>query len=269
VVGTKPTYGRISRYGIFPFSYTLDHVGFLTRSVEDAAILLGILAGSDPLDPTASPEPAPDYLRACKSLRRPPRIGIVREYYQEKSEEEVWRHTEKTWMQLRRAGAPVEEAKMPSSFAAVQDAHRIIMRVEAASFHEKLLETHRDRYPPKLRELVEIGLLIAGVDYLRAQKIKRQFRRQMDEVMRQFDCLLTPATSSAAPQGLSSTGDPHFQVPWSLSGLPTVGIPTGLNRQGLPLGVQLVGQAFAEGKLFAEARWCEKVLQLSLSPNPG
>jgi aspartyl-tRNA(Asn)/glutamyl-tRNA(Gln) amidotransferase subunit A len=191
----------------------------------------------------------------------------VQEYYKEKSEKQVWQHTEKTLMQLKKAGGRVEEVKMPPSFAAVQDAHRIIMRVEAASFHEKLLEKHRDQYRPKLRELVEIGLLIPSADYLRAQKIKRQFRRQMDEVMQHFDCLLTPATSSAAPPGLSSTGDPHFQVPWSLSGLPTVGIPTGLNPQGLPLGIQLVGGAFAEGKLFAVARWCEKVLQVSLSPD--
>lgn len=269
VVGTKPTYGRISRYGVFPLSYTLDHVGFLTRTVEDAAILLGILAGSDPQDPTASREAVLDYVRSCKSFRKSPRIGIVKEYYKEKSEEHVWRHTEKTLTHLERAGGRVEEVKMPPSFAAVQDAHRIIMRVEAASFHEKLLEKHRDQYRPKLRELVEIGLLIPSVDYLRAQKIKRQFRGQMDQVMQHFDCLLTPATSSAAPQGLSSTGDPHFQVPWSLSGLPTVGIPTGLNPQGLPLGIQLVGQGFAEGKLFAAARWCEKVLQVSLSPPLG
>ena len=160
VVGTKPTYGRISRYGVFPLGYTLDHVGFLTRTVEDAAILLGVLAGSDPHDPTASPEPVPDYLRSCRSLRRPPRIGIIREYYQEKSEEQVWRHTEKVLMQLKKAGAPVEEVKMPPSFAAVQDAQRVIMRVEGASFHQNLLEKHRDLYRPKLRELVEIGLLI-------------------------------------------------------------------------------------------------------------
>jgi amidase len=155
---------------------------------------------------------------------------------------------------------------MPPSFAAVQDAQRVIMRVEGASFHQKLLEKHRDLYRPKLRELVEIGLLIPSVDYLRAQKVKRQFRDQMDRVLERFDCLFTPAVSSPAPPGLSSTGDPHFQAPWSLSGLPAVGLPTGLASQGLPLGIQLVGAAFAEGKLLAAARWCEKVLGVSLWP---
>lgn len=269
IVGLKPTYGRISRHGVFPLSWTLDHVGVLTRSVEDAAILLGILAGSDAQDPTTSKEPVPDYVRSSKSLRKPPRIGVVRAFYKEKSEEEVWKLTEETLANLERAGGRVEEVKMPASFPAVQDTLRIIMRAEGASFHEKLFEKHRDQYRPKIRELVEIGLLVPSVNYLRAQKIKRQFRRQMDEVMRQFDCLLTPATSSAAPQGISSTGDPHFQVPWSLSGLPAIGIPIGLNREGLPLGIQLVGGAYGEGKLFAAARWCEKVLHVSLSPNLG
>jgi aspartyl-tRNA(Asn)/glutamyl-tRNA(Gln) amidotransferase subunit A len=266
VVGLKPSYGRISRYGIFPFSWTLDHVGILTRSVEDAAILLGILAGSDPQDRSASQEAIPDYIRASRSWRHSPRIGLVEEYYKEKSEEEVWRHTRKTLRQLERSGARVEVVKMPASFSTVQEAIRIIMRVEGASFHEKLFKQHRDQYSPKLRELVEIGLLIPGVDYLRAQRIKRQFRREMDQVLQPFDCLLTPATSTAAPQGLSSTGDPHFQVPWSLSGLPTIGLPTGLDPRGLPLGVQLVGRAFAEGKLLAVARWVEKVLRVSLFP---
>ena len=266
VVGLKPTYGRISRYGVFALSWTLDHVGFLTRSVEDAAILLGILAGQDPADRTTRPQPVPDYMRSLRSLRRPPRIGIVREFYQEKSVASVWKHTEKILNQLKRAGGKMREVKMPESFAVVQDAHRIIMWVEAAAYHEKLFEKNREQYSPKMREMVEIGLLIPSVDYLRAQKIKRLFRREMDHVMQEYDCLLTPATSSAAPKNLSSTGDPWFQVPWSLSGLPAISIPSGLNDEGLPLGIQLVGTAYAEGKLFAVARWCEKVLDVHLSP---
>src|SRR4030043_95535 len=113
VVGLKPTYGRISRYGVFPLGWTLDHVGVLTRSVKDAAILLGILAGYDPKDRTTSPEPVPDYLRAFTSTRRPPRIGVVRDFYREKAAGYVWRHTEKVLARLKKAGARLEEAKMP------------------------------------------------------------------------------------------------------------------------------------------------------------
>jgi Asp-tRNA(Asn)/Glu-tRNA(Gln) amidotransferase A subunit family amidase len=105
------------------------------------------------------------------------------------------------------------------------------------------------------------------VDYLRAQKIKRQFRRHMEVIWQQFDCLLTPSTSSPAPRGLASTGDAWFQVPWSLSGLPTITIPSGLSQEGLPLGIQLIGGAFSEKKLLAAAYWCEKILHLSILPN--
>jgi aspartyl-tRNA(Asn)/glutamyl-tRNA(Gln) amidotransferase subunit A len=269
VIGLKPTYGRISRHGVVALSWTLDHVGLFTRSVGDAAILLGVLAGHDPQDPSTSKEPVPDYTRSGRPPRKPPRIGVVRAFFEEKSEEQVWSHTEKTMARLEKAGARITEVEMPPSFAAVQDAHRIIMRVEGAAFHEKLFEQNQEKYRPKLRELIQIGLLIPGVDYLRAQKIKRLFRRDMEGVMQKYDCLLTPSISSPAPPGLSSTGNPWFQVPWSLSGLPAINLPSGLSKEGLPLGIQLIGGAFEEGKLLAVARWCEKVLQVSLLPKLG
>jgi Asp-tRNA(Asn)/Glu-tRNA(Gln) amidotransferase A subunit family amidase len=108
-----------------------------------------------------------------------------------------------------------------------------------------------------------VGLLIPGGDYLRAQKIKGLFRREMEAILRNYDCLLSPATSTSAPKGLASTGNPWFQVPWSLSGLPTVGLPSGFDSQGLPLAVQLIGKAFAEGPLLAAAKWCEESLSIA------
>jgi aspartyl-tRNA(Asn)/glutamyl-tRNA(Gln) amidotransferase subunit A len=263
VVGLKPTYGRISRYGVLPFSWSLDHVGVFARTVADAAILLQVLAGFDPLDPTTSREPVPDYARVKKSSRAP-FIGVVEEFYQKNSEGQVWKNTEEVLARLQKAGAKVETVKMPESFAVVHDAHRIIMRTEGAAFHQPLYQKHRELYRPKLRELIEIGSLIPGVDYLAAYRIKREFRRHMDRVMERYDLLLTPSTSSPAPQGLESTGDAWFQVPWSFSGLPTVTIPSGLSKEGLPLGVQLAGGAFAEGKLLAMARWCEKGIGVAL-----
>jgi aspartyl-tRNA(Asn)/glutamyl-tRNA(Gln) amidotransferase subunit A len=266
VVGLKPTYGRISRHGVIACSWTLDHVGILARSVTDAAVLLGVLAGHDPQDPSTSTEGVPDYSPSGRSSRKPPHIGVVRAFYAEKSEEQVWSHTEKALAKLKKAGAHILEVKMPSSFHIVPHAHKIVMQAEAAAFHRKLFEEHRDQYGPKIRERTEVGLLIPGVDYLRAQQIKRLFRREMDKVMKQYDCLLTPTTSSPAPQGLSSTGNPWFQVPWSFSGLPTITIPSGLSDSGLPLGIQLVGAAYSEGKLLAAAKWCEGVMNFSFPP---
>ena len=264
VVGLKPTYGRISRYGVFPFSWSLDHIGVFTRTVSDAAILLTVLAGYDPQDPTTTREPVSDYTRTPR-LSRPPFIGVVQDFYQKNSEAQVWQNMQKALVRLKKAGARVEKIKMPASFAVVHDAHRIVMRTEGAAFHGKFYGKHADLYRPKLRELVEVGSLIPGVHYLGAHRIKREFRRDMDKVMERYDFLLTPSTSSPAPRGLQSTGDAWFQVPWSFSGLPTITLPSGLSREGLPLGIQLVGQAFGEGKLLAVARWCEKVLPGSLA----
>ncbi|MGQ9693261.1 MAG: amidase [Thermodesulfobacteriota bacterium] len=266
VVGFKPSYGRISRHGVFALAWTLDHVGFLTRTVADAALMLKVLAGGDAHDLACSNRPVPEYQKFLVPPLVPPKLGIVREFYQEKSEQEVWANFEETVEKMRRAGAEIADVKMPPSFSLVHDAHRIIMRVEAAAFHEKIFLRHREEYGPKLRELVETGFLISGVDYIQAQKIKNLFRKEMDEVMEKYDCLLTPTTSSVAPRGLSSTGDPWFQVPWSLSGLPTIALPTGLNGEGLPLSLQLIGPAFKEEKLLAAASWCEKALQVYLFP---
>ena len=262
VVGLKPTYGRISRYGVIPFSWSLDHVGVFTRTVADAAILLTVLAGYDPQDPTTTREPVSDYTRTPR-LSRPPLIGVVKDFYQKNSEAQAWQNMQKALARLKKAGARVENVKMPPSFAVVHDAHRVVMRTEGAAFHESLYEKNAGLYRPKLRELIEIGRLIPGVHYLNAYRIKREFRRDMDKIMERYDFLLTPSTSSPAPRGLQSTGDAWFQVPWSFSGLPTITLPSGLSREGLPLGVQLVGGAFGEARLLAAARWCEKVLPVS------
>ena len=264
VVGLKPTYGRISRFGVLPFSWSLDHVGVFTRTVSDAGLLLNVLAGYDTQDPTTGRESVPDYTRAPKSSRVP-FIGLVEEFYYKNSEAQVWKNTDEGLARLKKAGAKVETVKMPASFAVAHDAHRIVMRTEGAAFHQPLYENHRELYRPKLRELIEIGSLIPGVDYLTAYRIKREFRRHMDRIMERYDLLLTPSTSSPAPRGLESTGDAWFQVPWSFSGLPTITLPSGLSQEGLPLGIQLVGKAFSEGKLLALARWCEKVLEVSLN----
>jgi aspartyl-tRNA(Asn)/glutamyl-tRNA(Gln) amidotransferase subunit A len=266
VVGLKPTYGRVSRYGVFPFSWSLDHVGVFARTVSDAAILLTVLAGYDPQDPTTAREPVSDYTRAPR-LSRPPLIGVVKEFYRKNSENQVWQNAQAALARLKKAGARVEDVKMPASFAVVHDGHRVIMRTEGAAFHESLYEKNPDLYRPKLRELVEVGRLIPGVHYLNAYRIKKEFRREMDRLVERYDFLLTPSTSSPAPRGLQSTGDAWFQVPWSFSGLPTITLPSGLSREGLPLGIQLVGRAFGEARLLAAARWCERVLPVFL-PSP-
>jgi aspartyl-tRNA(Asn)/glutamyl-tRNA(Gln) amidotransferase subunit A len=266
VFGLKPTHGRVSNYGVFPVSWCLDHLGPLARTVSDVALVLQVLAGHDPLDPSSSRAPVPDYLQAVQRADRPPRLGLLRQFYLEGAEPELRAHTEMVAERLGRAGAAVEEVKLPDSFRAVLSAHRTIMHVEAAAVHAELFRQHADLYRPKLRATIETGTLIPAVSYLQAQRIRRQFRQDMTQLFRQVDCLIAPAATGPAPQGLGSTGDASFNAPSSFSGLPAITIPSGLSAAGLPLAIQLMGQAFAEDQLLAAARWCELTLNVNLKP---
>jgi aspartyl-tRNA(Asn)/glutamyl-tRNA(Gln) amidotransferase subunit A len=266
VFGLKPTHGRVSNYGVFPVSWCLDHMGPLARTVADIALILQVLAGHDPLDPSTSRAPVPDYRSAIERTDRAPRLGLVRQFYLERAEPELRRHTEDVAERLAGAGAPVEEVKLPDSFGAVLEAHRTIMHVEAAAVHAALFRQHADLYRPKLRATIETGSLIPGVSYLQAQRIRRQFRHDMGQVFQRIDYLLAPAAPGPAPADLTTTGDASFNAPSSFSGLPAITIPSGLNAAGLPLAIQFMGPAFTEDRLLAAARWCEAVLDITLKP---
>jgi Asp-tRNA(Asn)/Glu-tRNA(Gln) amidotransferase A subunit family amidase len=266
VFGLKPTHGRVSNYGVFPVSWCLDHMGPLARTVTDVALVLQVLAGHDPLDASSSRAPVPDYVQAVQRAERPPRLGLVRQFYLERADPELRGHTEAVAERLARAGAVVEEVKLPDSFDAVLAAHRTIMHVEAAAVHAELFRQHADLYRPKLRATIEVGTLIPSVCYLQAQRIRRQFRQDMGQMFRRVDFLLAPAATGPAPRGLTSTGDPSFNSPSSFSGLPAITIPSGLSAAGLPLAIQFMGPAFAEDRLLAAARWCEGTLNVTLKP---
>lgn len=266
IVGLKPTYGRISRYGVVPVSWSLDTVGILVRSVEDAAIMLQVLAGHDPNDPGSATGPVPDYLQQMRELDRPPRIGFIREFFLDRSTPEVRRHTEAVAERLAQAGAEIQEIGLPESFATAHSCQRIVSNVECAAFHEEFYRVRADDYGPKLRASIEMGMLIPGVRYVQAQRLRRQFRHDMVRMVNQVDLVMTPATPAPAPRGLESTGDPVFQQPWTSSGLPSVVVPSGLAESGLPLAVQFGGLPLAEGALLGAARWCENALGARLSP---
>ena len=266
VVGLKATYGRISRHGVVPVSWSLDHVGIIVRSVEDAAILLGVMAGHDPHDPSSSTEPVPDYRGELDSLKGPPRIGLIRQFFLERCDDEVRKNTEDMAQRLSQAGATIEEIELPRSFATCYAAHRIVMNVECAAFHEEFFKERADDYRPRVRNVIESGMLIPGVRYLQAQRMRRHFREELSAMASKMDALLTPSTPAPAPRDLNTTGDAVFQSPWTFAGLPTVTIPSGLSQSGLPLGIQLEGTPFEEARLLAVARWCEAALGVELVP---
>ena len=269
IVGLKPTYGRISRYGVVPVSWSLDTVGILVRTVTDAAVLLQAMAGYDPNDPGSANLPVPDFLREMEGRTEPPRLGLLnRGYFYERATEEVRRHTDAAAQQLAQAGAVIEELELPASFDTAPDVQRIVMNVECAAFHEEFFRHRADEYGPRLRANIEMGLLIPSVTYLQAQRLRRQFRRDLTELAGRVDALLMPATPAPAPQDLNTTGDAAFQAPWTSAGLPTVVVPSGLSEDGLPLGVQFAAPPFEEGRLLAAARWCETALGVDMRP-PG
>ena len=266
IVGLKATYGRISRYGVVPVSWSLDHVGILVRTVEDAALMLQVMSGEDENDPGSASEPVPDFLKQMSEHNRAPRIGIVSDYYAEKSTPEVWANTQDAVRQLKDAGAEVAELNLPDSFKTAHSAQRIVMNVECAAFHEQFHADHAEDYGPRVRSGMEMGMLVPATKYLQAQRLRRQFRQDMVQLVQQVDVVLTPATPAPAPKDRNTTGDASFQVPWTTSGLPTVTLPSGLSEDGMPLAVQLGALPFEEGKLLGIAKWCESTLGLQLSP---
>ena len=266
VVGLKPTFGRISRHGVIPVSESLDTVGTFTRTVEDAAILLGVLAGHDPCDSSSSEEPVPDYVRNLNSQKKPPRVGLVRRFFYEESSDEVRSNFDGVAAQLTEAGADVSEVECSANFEALLSAHQVVAGAEAAAFHEADIQERPDDYAPNVRSMLEDGMLTTAVDYLQAQQVRAAFRQDMEEVARSFDALLCPTTATPAPGDLTGTGDPAFQKPWTNCGFPSITIPSGLSESGLPLGVQLASAPFAEELLLATAHWCEQVLGMDLRP---
>ena len=267
IVGLKPTFGRVSMYGVAALSWSMDTIGPMVNCVEDAALMLQAMAGYDPMDPRSSTEPVPDYRRALDQMDRPPRIGVVRDFFFSNSVPEVQKHTEEAVQLLAKAGAQAQEVSLPPSFATALDAHATVVNVECAAFHEEMFRTRADDYGPNLRETIQVGLLIPATHYVQAQRLRRTYRQEMDALAQQWDVLLTPTTHMAAPDDLSTTGDPWFQSPWTSCGLPTITIPSGLSPStGLPLGIQLAASSFAEGRLLAAARWCERTLDVHLTP---
>ncbi len=249
VPAIKPTHGLLSNDGVYPQSWTLDHIGFMARSVGDLSTTLQALT----------------WMESTKPIRKP-RIGLPATYFNEAGAAEVIRNYSETTEKLRRNGANVVELELPESFRVVHPSHRIIMFAEAAAVHESKFRESPSSYRPNIQGEIYSGLIIPSSTYLRAQRIRDIFRRDILAKMEGVDALLTPATITSPLKGLTSTGDAAFNVPWSFTGLPTVNIPSGLNDEGLPLGAQLVGKPYCEASLLNVALWCEKALHFTTEP---
>jgi aspartyl-tRNA(Asn)/glutamyl-tRNA(Gln) amidotransferase subunit A len=261
-VGIKPTFGRISRQGIHPLAWSLDHPGPIGRDVASVALILHHMSGFDPADPGSRDQPVEDYAAAA-SQPVAPRIGFVSELL-ELAEPDVREHTLEVVRKLESHGATVVECALPESLDLILAVHLVIMQVEAGSVHAKLHKERAEKYPPHFRALVEGGLVMPGEAYVLAQRLRSRIRAAALARLEGLDCLLMPTSGNVAPEP-TSTGDKRFQGMWSLLGFPAIGIPSGLNADGLPFSTQLVARPWQEGKLLSNAAWCEGVLgRLSL-----
>ena len=259
LAGLKPTFGRISRFGCYPFSYSHDHPGLIGQNCEDIALALSVMAGSDERDPSSLPDPPPPPRLDLAGLM-PPRIGLVTNIFPERAEPVMRQALERSASRLRDVGAMVQDVQLPDEFGIVWQVHQVVGGPESTTFHAKRRADRGEAF--KLVEPRRVSALIPATYYLHAQRV----RRWLHDRMRRFfaDCevaaLLMPAAPGAAPKGLSSTGNASLLVPWSCLGFPALTINGGLSPEGLPLGLQFVGAPGSDYPLLHVGAWCENVL---------
>ena len=262
IVGIKPTYGRVSRAGGMPLSWSLDHVGPLTRTVRDAAIVLGVIGGADPRDATASARPVPDY---TASLDRPIaglRVGVPDRYYGDGLDGEVQTAVHAAIETLRGLGAQVVECPLPDP-ALLNDLANVIARSESAAVHARIVRESPHALQPAVLSRLEVGFHVSAHDYLQAMRLRaRAARTFVAEVFARVDVVVVPTIPAPAPLlAAVKTGTPdeivrrmgHFSRltrPWNALGLPALSVPCGFAADGRPVGLQMIGRPFDEATLF-------------------
>jgi Asp-tRNA(Asn)/Glu-tRNA(Gln) amidotransferase A subunit family amidase len=257
VAGMKPTYGYIDEEGIFPLAPTLDHPGFIARSVADLRLIFEVCRR-----PELPAEPDVAWVRGAVER---PRLWRPRGLFDRLASMEMGTALSSALECLGDAGAEVKDLEDASSLETdlleplLRD-HRVILASEAAATHQKLGEARPATYPAQIAELLREGDKVRAVDYVQAREQRKQHRVAMDQMLSRADAMITPAALGAAPD-LSTTGDPVFNSPWSLLGLPTVCFPIGLSADGLPLAVQLIGRSGFDLHLLRTAQWCETVIR--------
>ena len=300
-VGLKPTYGRVSRWGVIAYASSLDQAGPMTRTVRDAAIMLGAMASADPQDSTCADLPVPDFEAALTGDIRGKRIGIPREYRVDGMPDAIdalWRQGAEM---LRDAGAEIVDISLPHTKYALP-AYYVIAPAEASSnlarydgvryghratlgkgdgITEMYEKTRAQGFGPEVQRRVMIGTYVLSAGfydayYNRARRVRALIKRDFDQAFAAgVDSILAPATPSAAfPLGSGDKGDPVqmylndvFTVTLNLAGLPGIAVPVGQDAQGLPLGLQLIGRPFEEGDLLNQAQVLERAAGFVAKPD--
>ena len=264
-VGLKATYGRVSRAGVVTLSWSQDHCGPLTWTVEDAALMLQPIAGHDPKDPASATAPTANYSEAIREDISGLVVGLPRHFFfdpRPSVDPEVQAVVETAVKELESLGARVEEVTIPS-LEYVRSANSIIMLTEAYSFHADDLRNRPGDYGQQARVRFRIGGLLSAADYLQATKIRQVAKREFAQALEKVDVLVSPTMTQPAPPFQSydpatTARDPSFTAPYNFTGLPAISVPCGFTQKGLPVGVQIAGRPFAEPEILRVAHTYER-----------
>jgi amidase len=258
LTGIKPTWGRVSRYGVFPLADTLDHVGPMTRSAADAAAILGVIAGADRNDPTTYQSPVPDYLEAVGDGVRGLRIGVDRGYATDGVDEQVVVALAEAERVLKGLGATIREVRFPT-YQKLVGQWIAMCSVETAAAHIDTYPARKSEYGPDLAKLIDQGLATKGTEVADIVLERMRFSRELSELFHAVDALLIPTMPVPTPSLdlMRAYGeDPNvllgilrFTAPFDFSGSPTLTLPNGLDSAGMPLSMQLVGPHLSEDVL--------------------
>ena len=270
ITGLKPTYGRVSRAGVLPLAWSMDHVGPMTRSARDCALMLSVIAGYDPADPTTSVLPVPDYGAALTGDVKGLRVGLLRAHFIEPAAADVRAAVEATAKQLEQAGAVVDEVNL-TQMTHVATGSAAIVASEALAYHAPWMRSRPQDYQPDVRERLRLGAFVNGAHYVRAQQIRALVTREIDEALARRDVLLAPGTPLVAPvlgEREAALGDGPSDVraallrctrPFNFSGHPACAAPCGFTPGGLPIGLQIVGRPFDEATVLRVADGYQRV----------
>jgi aspartyl-tRNA(Asn)/glutamyl-tRNA(Gln) amidotransferase subunit A len=261
IVGLKPTYGRVSIRGVIPLSWTLDHVGPLCKTVEDAALMLGAMAGYDDLDPTTVDTPVPDYTRALKMPVSKFRLGVPRTPFFENLNPDVAKAVDAALDVLRKLAARVDDVQLPSTGNLLQ-----LVGPEAYAYHLKWITETPNLYQPLTRErITQFAAEVKAPAYAQGMREINQARRDVKKVFSNVDLLITPTMPD--PPGLIAETANRDSVsirntsPFDIFGLPTISVPCGFTGSGLPIGLQISGAPFAESTVLALAHAYEQATE--------
>jgi aspartyl-tRNA(Asn)/glutamyl-tRNA(Gln) amidotransferase subunit A len=276
IVGMKATYGRVSRRGVFPLSYALDHVGPMTRTVTDNAILLGVIAGYDPSDPGSARVDTPDFTAELDKGVKGLKIGVIRRFYTQDftADPEMTQSIDAAVAILADHGAILHDID-PGPLADYAATNRVILLSEAYAIHEKWLQERPEQYGHLARQRLLPGAFLRAVDYLHALRQRAVLKRQFQACMETVDVAITassmePSCPIEDAELCEKLYSRQARAPFNLTGSPALAVPTGFAATGLPLSMQIIGKPFDETTVYRVARAYEKATQwTSQHPNLG